>query len=127
MRAGDFDKSVATNLSGTSSPEINGEVQRGYDHARQINAITDHGAAVWGTWVENTGTISWLASLADAKGLKKFGENSGGNGPTEMATAVGAAVKYGLAGFLWVRASEAYCNCNGNATMSDYARDINSS
>src|SRR2546429_6602915 len=107
MRAGDFAKAAATNLSGTSSPEINGEVQRGYDHARQIGAITDHGAAVWGTWVDNTGTISWLASLADAKGLKKFGENSGGDGPSAMAAAAGAAGKDGASGLLLGRACAA--------------------
>src|SRR5205814_8669492 len=104
MRSGDFDRTVGDNLCGQSSPEINGEVQRGYDHARHVGAITDPGAAVWVTWAEKSGTISFLAQLAAAKGLAVMGENSGGDTLTQMQTAVGTARQYRLAAFRWIRA-----------------------
>jgi hypothetical protein len=119
MRSGDFDKATAGNLCGTSSAEINGEVQRGYDHARHIGSVTDKGVAVWGTWAEQPGTISYLAGLADAKGLAKMGENSGSDDVVKMTTAVSAAKLYGLKTLLWIRASETYCACNGYATIDD--------
>jgi hypothetical protein len=119
MRGGDFDKAAAANLCGTSSAEINGEVQRGYDHARHVGAVTDPGVAVWGTWAEQPGTISYLAGLADAKGLAKMGENSGSDDLVKMAQAVTAAKQYGLRMLLWIRASETYCACNGYASVDD--------
>lgn len=76
MRAGDFERAVATNLAGTSSPEINGEVQRGYDARRQIAALKDPNVVVYGTWAENIDTMSYLAGLASAKGLPTMGETS---------------------------------------------------
>ncbi|MFL5955295.1 MAG: beta-galactosidase [Gaiellaceae bacterium] len=122
MRSGDFDKTTAGNLCGTSSPEINGEVQRGYDHSRQVAGLTDSGAVVWGTWGENAGTISYLAGLAAAKGLQVMGENSGGDSAAQMQTAVTTAKQYGLAAFLWIRASDLYCSCNGYASIADYSQ-----
>jgi Beta-galactosidase len=78
MRSGDFDKAVATNLGGTSSPEINGEVQRGYDAARQIGALTDPNVVVYGTWAENADTVAYLSGMARAKGLRSMAETSDG-------------------------------------------------
>lgn len=124
LRDGDFERAVATNLNGTSSSEINGEMQRGFDHGRHIAAITDPNIAVWGTWAEREGTLSWLAGLADAKGFKKMAENSGQDNAVIMADAVKHARKHNLEAFLWIRASEAYCRCNGYATIDDYQRLI---
>jgi hypothetical protein len=76
MRGGDFDKAVATNLAGTSSPEINGEVQRGYDATRQVAALKDTGVVVYGTWAEQANTVAYLAGLAKAKGLRAMAETS---------------------------------------------------
>jgi hypothetical protein len=76
MRDGDFGKAVATNLGGTSSAEINGEVQRGYDAARQIAALRDSKVTVYGTWGEQADTVAYLAGLARAKGLRAMAETS---------------------------------------------------
>jgi glycosyl hydrolase family 42 (putative beta-galactosidase) len=76
MRAGDFERAVATNLAGSSSPEINGEVQRGYDAKRQIAALRDPNVVVYGTWAENADTVAYLAGLAAAKGLATMAETS---------------------------------------------------
>ena len=120
MRAGDFDKAASANLCGTSSAEINGEVQRGYDHARHVGAVTDAGVAVWGTWAEQPGTISYLAGLADAKGLAKMGENSGSDDLVKMTQTIAAAKQYGLQTLVWIRASETFCACSGYASIDDY-------
>jgi hypothetical protein len=121
MRAGDFDKAVSTNLSGTSSPEINGEVQRGYDHARLAAALTDRNIALWGTWAEKVGTLSWLSSLAKPRGLGLMGENSGSDTSDKMAATKTEAVMYGASLMMWIRASELYCGC-GYATIEDFNR-----
>jgi hypothetical protein len=76
MRSGDFDKVVATNLAGMSSPEINGEVQRGYDATRQVGALEDPKVVVYGTWAENADTVAYLSGLARAKGLAAMAETS---------------------------------------------------
>jgi hypothetical protein len=120
IRRGDVEAAVAGNLCGRSRMERAGEIQRGYDHARQIAALRDPDVAVWGTWAENTATIGRLAALADAHGRRKMGENSGRDTPAELAAAVHAARVYRLSAFLWVRAEEAYCRCNGWATIDDY-------
>jgi hypothetical protein len=41
IRPGQIEEAVATNLNGTTSVEKNGEIQRGYDFARQVRAIED--------------------------------------------------------------------------------------
>jgi hypothetical protein len=120
IRPGDVEVAVADDLCGRSRVERGGEIQRGYAHARQIEGLTDPDVAVWGTWIENTATIARLAELADAQGRPKMGENSGYDAPAELAGAVHAARVYGLSAFLWVRAEQAYCRCNGWATIDDY-------
>jgi len=124
LRVGDLRDAVKTNLCGTSSPEVNGEVQRGFDHARHIAGLRDPKVAIWGTWAEQDGTISWLAALADAAGLQIMGENAGSNDLTAMATSIDVARRYHLSLFMWVRAEEAFCSCNGYATVADYERLI---
>lgn len=128
MRKGDFEAAIATNLCGVSSAEVNGEVQRGFDHARQIAAIRDPKAAVWGTWADRAPTIDWLSSLADRHDppLAKFAENSGHDGVAQMQTAVAAARRDRLKAFMWVRLPQATCRCRGYATLDDYARLISS-
>jgi hypothetical protein len=103
MRAGDFEKATATNLAGTSSPEINGEVQRGYDHTRQIAALKDRNVVVYGTWAENFDTVSDLASLAKAKGLRAMAETSHVCLPSQLPTVMSQAQQNNLAALYIVR------------------------
>lgn len=103
MRPGDFGAAVADNLGGASSAELNGEVQGGRDHQRQILGIVDPNTIVWGTWADNSGTVSWLAGLAAQRGLPLMGEN-GGPGATSKATALIAnAETYGMKAAFWIR------------------------
>ncbi|WP_067508155.1 beta-galactosidase [Actinoplanes sp. TFC3] len=103
MRAGDFETATATNLSGTSSPEINGEVQRGYDHARQVNALKDRNVVVYGTWAENFDTVTDLATLAKAKGLRAMAETSHVCLPSQLPTVMNQAQENNLAALYIVR------------------------
>jgi hypothetical protein len=126
MRSGDFEKAIATDLCGVSSAELNGEVQRGFDHARHIAGIRDPKAAVWGTWADRAPTIDWLSSLAARHDppLATFAENSGHDGVAGMRTAVDAARRDRLKAFMWIRLTQAACGCRGYATIDDYARLI---
>ncbi|OJF12225.1 beta-galactosidase [Couchioplanes caeruleus] len=103
MRAGDFEKAVATNLGGTSSPEINGEVQRGYDATRQIAALTDPKVVVYGTWAENYNTVSYLAGLAKAKHLRTMAETSHVMTAAQMPLVMAQAQQANLAALYIVR------------------------
>ncbi|GGQ40336.1 beta-galactosidase [Couchioplanes azureus] len=103
MRAGDFEKAVATNLAGTSSPEINGEVQRGYDAARQVAALRDVNVVVYGTWAENYNTVSYLAGLARTKGLRTMAETSHVMRADQMPLVMAQAQQANLAALYIVR------------------------
>ncbi len=127
LRVGDLAEAVETNLDGTSSPEINGEVQRGFEHAYHVTNLTDPKAAVWGTWADKLGTLSWLSTLAEPEGRRLFGENSGSDDVTKMDNAMSEAQRLGLTALMWVRAEEAYCRCNGYATIEQYQERIASS
>jgi hypothetical protein len=103
MRTGDFDRAVATNLAGTSSPEINGEVQRGYDAKRQINLLRDRNVVVYGTWADNADTVAYLAGLAAAKGLPVMAETSHVCTTAELPGVLRNASDRGLAALYVVR------------------------
>jgi hypothetical protein len=103
MRSGDYQKAVATNLAGTSSPEINGEVQRGYDATRQVAALKDPNVVVYGTWAENYDTVTYLSGLARAKGLPAMAETSHVMTAAEMPTVMTQAQEARLATLYIVR------------------------
>ena len=126
MRPGDASRAVATNLCGASSAELNGEVQRGFDHARMVAAVRDPGVGVWGTWGDRPETLNWLRKLADAHDppLRKFGENSGEDDLAGMRASVNGARRNRLTSFMWIRDSQAQCRCEGWATIDDYERLI---
>ena len=104
MRPGDFESAVATNLNGSSSAEQNGEVQRGFDFAGQIAAITDRQVVVTTTWLDADRSgdsrtdqrywspVHYLSYLAQANPLhlSLFGENTGGGNLSDRAS-VGSA------------------------------------
>lgn len=123
MRPGDFDAAVADDLSGRSTAEVNGEVQRGHDHAGQVAALTDPKAIVWGTWAENRGTLEELRSLARAHGLPLVAENANPLSAAQLRETVAAAGELGLTAFFYVRASDLACGCDGHAGFADLRAD----
>jgi len=136
IRPGQIDAAIAGNLSGRTSAEINGEMQRGYDFVRQINAIHDPGVVVTCTWLDADGSnddgpnqqlwspIHYLATLADAHQppLAKFGENTGQGSPAKMDFSMRQVQRFGLRGLEWF--SENELGKPGYATLADYQRQI---
>ncbi len=136
IRPGQLDQAVAGNLSGSTSPEINGEVQTGTDYARQIAAITDANTIVYTTWLDapfgddasanpaNWRPVHYLASLAAAHRpiLRVAGENTGQGSPSQMRFAAAQMKAYGLAGMVWYQESELYSG--QYATIGDYRDTI---
>jgi hypothetical protein len=122
VRRGDVARALADNLCGRSSAELNGEIQRGLDHARQIRRLPRMGKlVVWGSWVDNASYSSWIFGLADRRGLAKMGENSGDSTDiAAMSAAFSNARTFGLTAFMWVRAAQAYCRCGVYASIDDY-------
>ena len=136
IRPGDFDKAVATNLNGSSSAEVNGEIQRGFDFQSQIAAITDPKVIVTSTWMDadasrDTGTdqrywspVHYLAYLAHAHSLhlSAFGENTGHGQRAAMDLSASQMKKYGLTGMMWYKESEIFSG--SYAGLTDYQQVI---
>ena len=122
IRPGQADGAAAGNLSGATSAESNGEIQRGYDFARQIAAIDDPGVIVTTTWLEANvdpladgrtdqrywTPVHYLAHLAanHPLKLKTYGENGGHDHRADMEYAFSQALEYGLMGLAWFREGE---------------------
>ena len=116
MRAGDLAAAVATDLSGRSSAEINGEVQRGYAFARQVAALTDPKVVVYGTWGDNIAVMAYLAALARQHHRLVMVENAGGNDETDLDLALGAAARLRVSAFFLIRGTDLTCSCRASAT-----------
>ncbi len=133
IRPGQADAAIAVNLNGTTSPEVNGEVQRGYDFARQVAAITDANVWVDSTWLDcsygndaSTNPDDWrpvhyLAYLAaqNPLHLRTYGENTGQGSASVMSFTESQAKAYGLVGFVWFNEQQLFSG--QYATLSDYA------
>ncbi|SCL24162.1 Beta-galactosidase [Micromonospora rhizosphaerae] len=123
----DIEAAVKDDLCGNTAAQRSGDLQRGYDHAAQISALPDSGVAVGATWVDNADAVHRLATLARSRRLPVIGENSGRDGPEAMRRAVTQARRWEMTAFLWVRAPEAYCSCNGYASIDQYTAAIRAS
>ena len=135
IRPGQLDAAIRGRLGGTTSPEANGEVPRGYDFARQVSALAAvPGIVLTTTWLDcpfgsdvSTSADLWrpvhyLSSLADPHGMALFGENTGQGSASVMAFTASQATAYGLLGFAWFR--EAELLGGSYATLSDLSAVI---
>ena len=113
MRPGDADAAAATGLAGTTSPEVNGEVQRGLDFARLVGGLSDPDTAVYGTWGENVPVLEHLSDLARRSRRGVMAENAGGASEREVRAALSAAGRLGLEAFYLVRAADLFERGNG--------------
>lgn len=133
IRPGQTDAAIAVNLNGTTSPEVNGEVQRGYDFARQVAAISDANVWVDSTWLDcsygndaSTSPDDWrpvhyLAYLAaqNPQHLRTYGENTGQGSAPVMSFTDSQAKAYGLVGFAWFNEQQLFSG--QYATLTNYA------
>jgi len=136
VRPGQLDGAVRGNLDGATSVEINGELQRGYDMARQVAAIADPNTVIATTWLDcpfgdddsanpdDWRPVHYLASLAatHAPALRVFGENTGQGQRAQMDFAAAQMVRYGLVGMAWYDEGEVFSG--QYATLADYQSEI---
>ena len=120
IRPGQLDEAVAGNVDGSSSAEINGEISRGFDFARQIQALNNPGVVVTTTWLDADATqderadvrywspVKYLSSLASGHRLKlhTFGENTGQGNAAALRLAVAQARRFNLLGMAWFSENE---------------------
>jgi hypothetical protein len=133
LRPGQIDQAVSAHLSGSTSPEKNGELQRGFDFARQITALSDSKAVVTTTWIDapaewasptNPTPVDYLSSLAKKHDpvLETYGENTGAGSQTNMEFSVSQMRRNGLTGMAWFNEDQLF---SGNyATLADYQTQI---
>lgn len=141
IRPGWIDAAVAGNLNGKTSPEKNGEIQRGYDFARFIKGIKDPKVVVYGTWIDaktwqvnddrGTNVASWspirfLSQLAKdhQPKLAVWGENTGPGKKDQMDISFQRAREYGLMGLVWAFDPQLHDGAPGNATLEEFGAEI---
>lgn len=122
LRPGDVELALSTGLDGSSPPELNGEVQRGYDFTRQVAALSEPNLVLTTTWLDADvypdreygddprfwSPARFLAHLAARSPLRPalFGENTGQGSEADMALSIQRMVENELLGMAWYRESE---------------------
>jgi hypothetical protein len=136
IRPGQLDDAISTDLAGTTSAEVNGETQRGFDFARFIAGITDPKVIVQCTWVDppfgndaSQNPADWtpahfLAELArkNPRRLAVWGENTGNADAAAMERSFARAREFGLEALIWAFEPELYDG--KHATIEDLTRHI---
>lgn len=117
-------EALKDDLCGRTPIEKTGAFARGWDQIQQVGDLSGSGLVVYSTWADNPVAMDRLGELASLHHLRLAGENAGLNGPADMNRAVAAARAWHFISFFWVRAQQAYCECNGWATIGDYQHDI---
>jgi hypothetical protein len=102
---GDAALAARSNLCGKTSAEVNGELQRGIDHSREIRGLPRLNClAAWSTWADNASAAADVFGPAARRGLMRMGENSGDDrDATAMRNSVTNAIRFRLSAFLWIR------------------------
>jgi len=132
LRPGDLDAAIAGNLDGSTPPAGWGTLAEGLDWTRQVNAISDSHAMLYGTWMErgddgstanSMAPTHYLATLGAGRGFPAAGENaSAGDDVATMQAVVQHTRDWGLAGLMWLDESSLYSN---PASLAEYALFIN--
>lgn len=139
-RPGALEEAIHQDLAGTTSPEINGEVQRGLDFARLVNGIRDTNVVVYCTWLDSSPEFSqddgedptrwsparYLAALAadHAPPLARWGENTGGGDDGVLDLCADRIRQYRYSGFFWAFERDLYDG--SSPEMEDFARFVQS-
>lgn len=136
VRPGQLSAAINDSLNDSSTAEVNGEVQRGFDFSRYIAGITDPNVVVYTTWLDcsygsdNTTDqtqwrpVHWLSYLASQNPLhlQVAGENTGGNSYSQMQFVFQQMQTYNLINMNWAFEPQLYNTNNGTyASISQYA------
>lgn len=124
LRPGQLDAAVAGDLAGSTPPEKNGELPRGFDFARFIGGIRDPSVGVHCTWIDSDPAWSddasadparwsppkFLASLARRHHppLAFSAENTGGGGPSALALSARRIRELDIGSFSWAFAPDLF-------------------
>ncbi len=131
LRPGDVDAAIAADLNGTTSSEINGELQRGLDFARFIVGIRDPDVVLYTTWLEapdggdgGPSSTTWsparfFTALAAAHPLplRVWGENSGHNNYADMQRCIRQVQVNAMGGMLWAFERDLYTDARPTLTQ----------
>lgn len=136
IRPGELAAAITSDLSGITSPELNGEIQRGLDIARFVAGITDRNVILYTTWLDAPDDhdltsnidewtpahyLAWLAST-HSPSLTVWGENARPGSEALMERCISQVRRHRLGGMLWAFEPDLY---SGNyASIQQYARFI---
>jgi hypothetical protein len=141
IRPGQLKAAIEADLGGSTSPEKNGEIQRGFDFERFVNGVSDPNVIVYCTWLDSNPAWSdeastdparwspahWLSHLAQRHPLRlrAWGENTGRNDRAAMQRTFERIEKYNLMGVVWAFESDLYApGDKGFATIEDFAANV---
>ncbi len=124
MRPGQAEQAIQDGLRGRTSPEINGELQRGFDFAGLVNRLQDPKVSPYTTWLDADGTfvddsssnismwspVHYLAYLSAQHplNLQVWGENTGANSRADLERCAQRAKQYHLGGMFWAFNEQLY-------------------
>lgn len=140
VRPGQLEAAVQGGLAGQTAPELNAEIQRGFDFARFVADIRDPLVAPYTTWLDADGwfvndlvanpkywsPVHYLSELARAHPLELelWGENTGNNSLEALYTCFVRVRQFGLRGMFWAFNGDLYEG--GEVSVDDYGRFISS-
>ncbi len=140
LRPGQLDAAISRDLSGFTSPEQNGEIQRGHDFARHVANLKDSKVIVYTTWLDTSPTLGddagddptrwspvhYLAQLAGdhRPALQVWGENTGQGTVDDMQLCFDRLEAFGLTGLFWAFDDQLYDTTSDYASIDDYAAFI---
>ncbi|MET0261663.1 MAG: hypothetical protein ABW223_02105, partial [Rariglobus sp.] len=126
IRPGQLDAAIAGDLAGLTSPEKNGEIQRGFDFTRFIAGIRDSKVWIHCTWLDSnpewsddTGSdearwspARFLSSLARKQkpALTVSAENTGGGGLAALELCARRIRELNIKTFLWAFGPDLFDN-----------------
>lgn len=134
LRPGQLDLALAGGLTGRTSPEINTELQRGFDFARFISGVNDPLVSPYTTWLDvdgffvndaGTDPAGWspahyfsVLAAANPVPLQVWGENTGRNSRADLSLCIQRVKAYRLGGMFWAFNSDLYDSVH--ASIADY-------
>lgn len=117
IRPGQIESAIAGDLAGQTSPEKNGEIQRGFDFSRFIDGIRDPRVGVHCTWLDanpswsdetSRDPVRWtplhfLSALArkHTPPLILTAENTGGGGPEVLRLCAERTLAFDVKSVFW--------------------------
>jgi hypothetical protein len=135
IRPGQIDAAVADDLSGRTSPEINGELPRGVDFVRQVGAIDDDKVVVYTTWLDSDPKFGdddsknpeawspahYLSHLAAShpRKLATMAENTGPGTKAALKLSMQRLKQFNISGLVWAFEGDLYDTSPDHATISD--------